>query len=82
MDIYAHMYLYTCINTDAQRHIYKQYKFIKILEEKRGSNLFDLGHSNFLLDTSQRQGNKGKKELLGLHQDKRLLYNKGNHQKS
>ena len=25
---------------------------IKILEEKIGSNLFDLGHSNFLLDMS------------------------------
>ena len=24
---------------------------IKILEENTGSNLFDLGHSNFLLDT-------------------------------
>ena len=26
---------------------------IKILEEKAGKNLFDLGHSNFLLNTSQ-----------------------------
>ena len=25
---------------------------IKILEEKAGKNLFDLGHSNFLLNTS------------------------------
>ena len=25
---------------------------IKILEEKAGNNLFDLGHSNFLLNTS------------------------------
>ena len=25
---------------------------IKILEEKTGNNLFDLGHSNFLLDMS------------------------------
>ena len=25
---------------------------IKILEEKAGTNLFDLGHSNFLLNTS------------------------------
>ena len=61
MDIYAHMYLYTCINTDAQRHIYKQQEFIKILEEKRGSNLFDLGHSNFLLDTSPKAGKQRQK---------------------
>ena len=29
---------------------------IKILEENTGSNLFDLGHSNFLLDTSPKAG--------------------------
>ena len=27
---------------------------IKTLEEKTGNNLFDLGHSNFLLDTSPK----------------------------
>ena len=29
---------------------------IKILEEKTGSNFFDLGHSNFLLDMSPKAG--------------------------
>ena len=28
---------------------------IKILEEKAGKNLFDLGHSNFLLNTEARE---------------------------
>ena len=29
---------------------------IKILEENTGSNLFDIGHSNFLLDRSPEGG--------------------------
>ena len=34
---------------------------IKILEEDIGNNLFDLGHSNFLLDTSpEARGTKAK----------------------
>ena len=49
---------------------------IKILEEKTGSNLFDLCHRNFLLDMfpKAREANKSKHETLGLHQDKKLLY--------
>ena len=37
-------------------------KSIKILEENTGSNLFDLGHSNFFarLVVSKDKGNKGK----------------------
>ena len=33
-----------------------------------------LGYSNFLLDMSLMQGNKSKNELLGTHQDKKLLH--------
>ena len=54
---------------------------IQILEEKTGSNLFDLGRSNFLLDTSpEAKETKAKNELLGPHQDKKLLHNEGNNQ--
>ena len=35
---------------------------IKILEEKAGNNLFDLGHSNFLLNTSP-EGRETKAKL-------------------
>ena len=44
---------------------------IKILEEKTGSNLFDLICNNFLLDkTPEARESKEKNELLGPHQDK------------
>ena len=33
---------------------------IKILEEKAGKNLFDLGHSNFLLTSPEVRGIKAK----------------------
>ena len=48
---------------------------IKILEEKAGKNLFHLGHSNFLLNTSP-EARETKDELLGPHQDKKLLHSK------
>ena len=47
------------------------------IEEHIGSNLFDLSCSNFLLDMSPKgRETKAKNELLGLHQDKKLLYSK------
>ena len=50
---------------------------IKILEENTGSNLFDLSWNNFLLDMSpEARETKNKCELLGLHQDKKLLHSK------
>ena len=56
---------------------------IKILEEKAGKNLFDLGRSNFLLNTFPGgKGNKSKNELLGPHQDKKLLHSEGNNQQN
>ena len=38
---------------------------IKILQEKTGSNLFDLSWSNFLLAFSKSKGIKSKNKLLG-----------------
>ena len=56
---------------------------IKILEENTGNTLFELGHSNFLQDTSNEgKRNKSKNELLGLHQDKKLLHSKRNSQQN
>ena len=41
---------YTKINSKWMKDLNIRQEAIKILEEKTGNNLFDLGHSNFLLD--------------------------------
>ena len=56
---------------------------VKILEEKAGKNLFDLGHVNFLLNMSlEARETKAKMELLEPHQNKKLLHNEGNNQQN
>ena len=43
---------YTKINSKWMKYLHVRQETIKILEEKTGSNLFDLGCSNFLLNVS------------------------------
>ena len=43
---------YTKINSKCMKDLNVRQEAIKILEEKPGKNLFDLGYSNFLLNTS------------------------------
>ena len=43
---------YTKINSKWMKDLNVRHEAIKILEKKAGKNLFDLGHSNFLLKTS------------------------------
>ena len=43
---------YTKINSKWMKDINVKQEAIKILKEKAGKNLFGLGHSNFLLNTS------------------------------
>ena len=43
---------YTKINSKWMKDLNVRQEAIKIPEEKAGKNLFDLGHSNFLLNTS------------------------------
>ena len=43
--------LYTKVNSKLMKRLNVRQETIKILEEKVGKNPFDLGHSNFLLNT-------------------------------
>ena len=45
--------LYTKINSKWIKDLNVRQETIKIPQEKTGTNLFDLSHSNFLLDMSQ-----------------------------
>ena len=45
---------YTKVNSKWVKDLNVRQESIEILEEKIGSNLFNLGHSNFLLDTSPK----------------------------
>ena len=52
---------YTKINSKWMKDLHVRQEAIKILEEKAGKNLFDLGCSNFLLNTSpEARGKKAK----------------------
>ena len=55
---------------------------IKILEENTGNTLFELGHSNFLQDTSMNARKTQAKMNLGLLQDKKLLHSERNSQQN
>ena len=72
---------YTKINTKWMKDLNVRQDSIKILEKNTGNTVFELGHSNFLQDTSPKaketKAKKKKNELLGLHQDKKLLHSKG-----
>ena len=52
-------------------------------KDNTGNNLFELGHSNFLLDTSVKAREpKAKLKLLGLQKDKNILHSEGNNQEN
>ena len=55
---------------------------IKILEEKASKNLFDLSCSSFLLNTFPEAREQSKNELLGPHQNKKLLHSEGDNQQN
>jgi len=74
--------IYKKLNSKRMKGLNVRHESIKILENT-GSNLFDFGSSNFLLDTSPKaRGKKAKNGLLGFHQDKKLLHSKGNSQQN
>ena len=73
---------YTKLNSKWVKDLNVRQEAIKILEEKAGKILFDLGRRNFLLNTSGGKGDKSQNELLGLHQNKKLLPSEGNNQQN
>ena len=52
MNLNYFLILYTKINSTRTKNLKVRQEAIKILEEKAGKNLFDLGRTNFLLNTS------------------------------
>ena len=48
-------------NSKWMKHLNVRQEAFKILEEKVGKNLFELGHSNFLLNTSPEAREKKQK---------------------
>ena len=73
---------HTKINSKWMKDLKVRQEAIKILEEKAGRNLFDLGRSNFLLNTSLEARETSKNELLGPPQNKKLLHSEGNNQQN
>ena len=70
---------FTKINSKWIKDLNMRQEAIKILEEKAGENLFDLGRSNFLLNTSlEARETKAKMNYWDLIKIKNLLYCKGN----
>ncbi|XP_072657653.1 endophilin-A3 isoform X1 [Canis lupus baileyi] len=68
---------YTKVNSKWMKDLNVRQDSIKILEENTGNTLFELGCSKFLQDSIHKgKRNKSKNELLGLHQDKKLLQSK------
>ena len=66
-----------------ERPKHKTGEAIKILEEKAGKNLFDLGHSNFLLNTSpEARETKAKINYWDFIKIKNLLHSEGNNQQN
>ena len=74
---------YTKINSKWMKDLNVRQEAIKILEEKTGKNLFDLAHSNFLLNTSpEARETKAKMVYCDLIKIKKLLHSEGNNQQN
>ena len=73
----------TRINSKWIRDLYIIQETIIILEENIGRKISDIAHRNFLLGYLSRQEKQKKKnKQMGLHQTKKFLHSKGNHQQN
>ena len=74
---------HTKIKSNWMKDLTVRQEAIKILEEKAGKNLFDLGCSNFLLNTSpEARETKAKMNYWDLIKMKSLLHSEGNNQQN
>ena len=74
---------YTKINSKWMKDLNVRQETIKTLEEKTGNNLFDLGHINFLLNTSpETRETKAKMNYWDLIKIKKLLHSERNNQQN
>ena len=68
----------TKINSKWMKDLNVRQETVKILQGKTDNSLFDLSHSNFLLDMSQ----EAREIKAKMTQGKKLLHSKGNNQQN
>ena len=74
---------HTRVNSKWNKDLNLRPETINILEENIGSKTSDIACSNYLSNISPQQGKQKKKnKQMGLHQTKKVLHSKGNHQQN
>ena len=67
---------YTKLNTKRIKDLKVRTQTTRILEVNTVSTLFDISHSNILLDMSPQAREASENKQMGLHQTKKFLHNK------
>ena len=73
---------HTRVNSKWIRELTVRPETIKILEKNIGSKILDIACSNFLSDVFPQAKETRKNKQMGLHQTKKFLHSKGNHQQN